>query len=112
MDLEVHTGNLPFAVARVVARALAQLGESNVPGLAELYTCRNQQAVYLDTGPPLEFEKHIDYARIAGSSAQHPSATSQDAPRESANQPRRFLGRNGSHLQHPGEDGRIASFGL
>lgn len=112
LDFQVYAGDFRSAVASLIARALAQFSETDMPGLAELDSGGNQKAVDLNARTPLEFKEHVNHSVVAGTAAEHPAAASQDAPSNYADQPRRFNRRHSFHLQRPGEEGRTVSFGL
>ena len=89
------------------SRALAQFSETNVSLLAEFDARCDQDAVDVDARMALKLEEHIHQAGISRSPAQHPTPAAQDRPCERLNEPPRFVCRDGSHLQGPGDRSRL-----
>jgi hypothetical protein len=69
LHLEIDADNLFSAVLVSPAGALAKLGEPQMGSLAQLKSRRDENAVNLKTGAPLEFEEDIDQSGIGGASA-------------------------------------------
>lgn len=101
LDFQVHAGDLSGAVAALVSRALAQLGKADVPGLAELDSSGNENAVDIDAGLALELKEQVDGAGVGGAAAQDPSAACEDGASEGADKARRVNLGDCFHLQGP-----------
>ena len=103
LNFEVDAGNLRAAIPLLAARALAQLGQADVPVLAEFQPRSNQDRVDVDAGLPLELEQHVDPPAVVCASAQYPSPAAKNRAGQQLNQPRRLLDGDCLHLQRPGD---------
>src|ERR1039457_2922419 len=80
--LEIDAGNLLAAIPLVVAGALAEFGEADVPALAQFQPRGNQDDIDFHTDPALELNEHAHRAGIVCASAQNPAAAAENCARE------------------------------
>jgi len=83
LDFEVYAYDLVWGPLSSKDGALAKLGELQVRRPAEFNPGGDENAVNLQARSPLELEEEIDQSGIAGASAQHPPAASEDCAGDS-----------------------------
>lgn len=102
LDLQVDAGYLRAALLGMVAGALAEFGKADMPVLAQFQAGGDQYAVYIYTCLTLKLEEHRDRAGFVRSTAEHPTAATENGTGEGLDQAARLLDGDRLHLQCPG----------
>ncbi len=91
LNLQIDADNFLLAIFAHHPRALAEFGKANVGALAELQSCRNQNAVDFQAGVPFKFKQHIDQSGVACAPAQHPASAPENRAGQGFDRPARLL---------------------
>lgn len=91
LNLEVDAGKVSAAFADAALGATAEFSEIDMAVLAEFKADADQDAVNVHAGLALEFEEHVDGARVIGAAAEHPTAAAEDGAGEGLDEAGRLL---------------------